>query len=145
MAGRPRFALQTVFRQSAKSARAGADTTTVTVRKALILAAGKGSRLGRFTTQMPKPMLRIHDRPVLETHVRRLKAAGVTEIWINLHHAPETIRTHFGATVRYSEEEHLLGTAGALRKLAAEFKDGPFFVVYGDNYMELDYAAVPER
>jgi len=101
----------------------------VTVRKAIILAAGKGSRLGRFTTQMPKPMLRIHDRPVLETHVRRLKAAGVTEIWINLHHAPEAIRAHCGATVRYSEEEHLLGTAGALRKLASEFKDGPFFVV----------------
>jgi predicted dehydrogenase len=117
----------------------------VTVRKALILAAGKGARLGRFTARTPKPMLRIHDRPVLETHVRNLTAAGVREIWINLHHAPEAIRAHFGATVRYSEEEHLLGTAGALRKLSAEFRDGPFFVVYGDNYMELDYAAVPAR
>jgi predicted dehydrogenase len=117
----------------------------VTVRKALILAAGKGTRLGRFTAHMPKPMLRVHDQPVLETHVRRLKAAGVQEIWINLHHAPEVIRAHFGSTVRYSEEETLLGTAGALRKLSAEFKDGPFFVVYGDNYMELDYASMPAR
>ena len=117
----------------------------MTVRKALILAAGKGTRLGRFTTNTPKPMLRIHDRPVLETHVRQLKATGVQEIWINLHHQPEVIRAHFGATVRYSEEETLLGTAGALRKLSAEFRDGPFFVVYGDNYMELDYAAMPAR
>ncbi len=117
----------------------------MTVRKALILAAGKGSRLGRLTARMPKPMLRVHDRPVLESHVRQLKAAGVREIWINLHHAPEAIRAHFGATVRYSEEEHLLGTAGALRKLSAEFRDGPFFVVYGDNYMELDYTTVPAR
>jgi predicted dehydrogenase len=117
----------------------------VTVRKALILAAGKGSRLGRFTAHTPKPMLRVHDRPVLETHVRRLKAAGVTEIWINLHHAPEAIRAHFGATVRYSEEEILLGTSGALRKLSAEFRDGPFFVVYGDNYTELDYSVMPAR
>jgi predicted dehydrogenase len=117
----------------------------VTVRKALILAAGKGSRLGRLTAHTPKPMLRIHDRPVLESHVRGLTAAGVTEVWINLHHAPEVIRAHFGATVHYSEEGTLLGTAGALRKLSAEFKDGPFFVVYGDNYMELDYAAVPAR
>src|ERR1700730_16500070 len=90
-------------------------------------------------------MLRIHDRPVLESHVRNLTAAGVREIWINLHHAPEVIRTHFGATVRYSEEEHLLGTAGALRKLSAEFRDGPFFVVYGDNYIEPDYSTVPAR
>jgi predicted dehydrogenase len=90
-------------------------------------------------------MLRVHDRPVLESHVHALTAAGVREIWINLHHAPEAIRAHFGSTVRYSEEESLLGTAGALRKLSAEFKDGPFFVVYGDNYMELDYSAVPAR
>ena len=117
----------------------------MTVRKALILAAGKGSRLGRFTEFVPKPMLRVHDRAVLETHVRRLAAAGVEEIWINLHHAPEPIRAHFGGRVRYSEEEQLLGTAGALRKLAAEFRDGPFFVVYGDNYVELDYAALPAR
>lgn len=113
--------------------------------KALILAAGKGSRLGRFTAHTPKPMLRIHDRPVLETHVRALTAAGVSEIWINLHHAPEAIRAHFGVRVRYSEEEQLLGTAGALRKLSSEFRDGPFFVVYGDNYMELDYATLPAR
>ena len=117
----------------------------MTVRKALILAAGKGSRLGRFTERTPKPMLRIRDRPVLETHVHRLKAAGVSEIWMNLHHAPEAIRAHFGSTVRYSKEEALLGTAGALQELSAEFKGGPFFVVYGDNYMELDYAAVPAR
>jgi predicted dehydrogenase len=117
----------------------------VTVRKALILAAGKGSRLGRFTAHTPKPMLRIHNRPVLETHVRNLRAAGVQEIWINLHHAPEVIRAHFGSTVRYSYEETLLGTAGALRKLSDEFKDGPFFVVYGDNYIDLDYSTMPAR
>jgi predicted dehydrogenase len=117
--------------------------------KALILAAGKGSRLGRFTARTPKPtpkpMLRIHDRPVLETHVRNLRAAGVRDIWINLHHAPEAIRAHFGSSVHYSEEEQLLGTAGALRKLSTEFRDGPFFVVYGDNYMDLDYAAIRPR
>ena len=117
----------------------------MTVRKALILAAGRGSRLGRFTEFVPKPMLRVHDRPVLETHVRRLADAGVEEIWINLHHAPAPIRAHFGDRVRYSEEEHLLGTAGAVRKLSAEFRDGPFFVVYGDNYIELDYATLSSR
>jgi predicted dehydrogenase len=120
----------------------------VTVRKALILAAGQGSRLGRLTERIPKPMLRVHNRPVLETHVRRLAEAGVWNIWINLHHAPGPIRdwfgdgSRFGVRIHYSEEEHLLGTSGALRKLNQEFCSGLFFVVYGDNYMELDYGAL---
>jgi histidinol-phosphate phosphatase family protein len=120
----------------------------VTVRKALILAAGSGSRLGRLTQNIPKPMLRVHNQPVLETHVRRLAAAGVWNIWINLHHAPAAIRDYFGdgsrfgVSIHYSEEERLLGTAGALHKLASEFCSGLFFVVYGDNYIELDYAAL---
>ena len=118
----------------------------MTVRKALILAAGAGSRLGRLTERIPKPMLRIHNEPVLETHVRRLAAAGVWNIWINLHHQPEPIRAHFGdgskfgVRIHYSEEERLLGTAGALHNLAPEFCSGLFFVVYGDNWIELDYA-----
>jgi predicted dehydrogenase/UTP-glucose-1-phosphate uridylyltransferase len=120
----------------------------VTVRKALILAAGRGSRLGRITDRIPKPMLRVHNRPILESHVRRLTAAGVWDIWINLHHAPEPIRAHFGdgskfgVSIHYSEEPDLLGTAGALRKLEQHFSSGLFFVVYGDNDIELDYTAL---
>ena len=117
----------------------------MTAGKALILAAGKGSRLGRLTERTPKPMLRLHDRPVLATHVRRLEEAGVGEIWINLHHAPGRIREYFGDRVRYSFEERPLGTAGALRKLAGEFRGAPFLVVYGDNYIDLDYTALPGR
>jgi predicted dehydrogenase len=117
----------------------------VTAKKALILAAGKGARLGRLTERTPKPMLRVHDRPALARHVERLEAAGVRDIWVNLHHAPQVIRDYFGDRVHYSMEERLLGTAGALRKLAAEFRDGPFFVVYGDNYIDLDYSFLTSR
>lgn len=122
-----------------------------TFRKALILAAGKGSRLGELTRRLPKPMLPIRGKPVLEHHVNRLAAADVREIWINLHHAPDVIRSHFGdgsgfgVRLRYSEEPELLGTSGALRKLAAEFCDGPFFVIYGDNLVELDYAELARQ
>ena len=122
-----------------------------TFRKALLLAAGKGSRLGALTRQIPKPMLPVRGKPVLEHHVNRLAAAGVREIWINLHHSPDVIRQHFGdgtkfgVSIRYSEEPELLGTSGALRKLASEFRGGPFFVVYGDNFMELDYADLASR
>ncbi|MEO7649498.1 MAG: sugar phosphate nucleotidyltransferase [Bryobacteraceae bacterium] len=123
----------------------------MTIRKALILAAGRGARLGRLTEALPKPMLRVHERPALEEHVRRLAAAGVREIWINLHHAAGHIRRHFsdgsafGVSIRYSEEAALLGTAGALAKLAHEFRGAPFFLVYGDNYIELDYSAFATR
>ena len=82
----------------------------MTVRKAIILTAGKGSRLGRFTDHIPKPMLRIHNRPIIESHVRRMAAAGVWDIWINLHHAPEPIRVHFGdvpAAERQRVRQHL--------------------------------------
>jgi predicted dehydrogenase/UTP-glucose-1-phosphate uridylyltransferase len=118
--------------------------------KALLLAAGRGSRLGAATTEIPKPMLRVRGKPVLERHVEQLAAAGVTEIWINLHHRGEVIRDYFGdgwrwgVHIRYSEESELLGTAGALQRLATEFSSGPFFVVYGDNVGSCDYRALAE-
>src|SRR5205814_2279764 len=71
----------------------------------------------------------------------------VWDIWINLHHAPEPIRVHFGdgskfgVSIHYSEEPELLGTAGALRKLEQHFSSGFFFVVYGDNDIDLDYGS----
>jgi predicted dehydrogenase/dTDP-glucose pyrophosphorylase len=117
-------------------------------RKALLLAAGQGTRLGAATRQIPKPLLRVRGRPVLERHVEQLAAAGVEEIWINLFHQGPVIEDHFGdgrrwgVRIRYSRETTLLGTAGALQKLESEFADGPFFVVYGDNVGTCDYQAL---
>ncbi len=96
-------------------------------------------------------MLPMRGKPVLEHHVNRLAMAGVREIWMNLHHAPEAIRGYFGdgarfgVSIRYSEEPELLGTSGALHKLDAAFRGGPFFVVYGDNYIELDYGELARQ
>lgn len=118
--------------------------------KALVLAAGSGARLGALGEQISKPMLRIRSKPVLEWHVRALSRAGVEEIWLNVHHQADQIRAYFGdgsrfgTHLRYSHEAELLGTAGALRNLAGEFRRGPFFVVYGDNYADLDYAALSQ-
>lgn len=117
-------------------------------RKALLLAAGRGSRLGDATARLPKPMLRVRGKPVIERHVEQLARAGVEEIWINLHYRGEVIRAHFGdggrwgVRIRYSEEPELLGTAGALKNLEREFSDGDFFVVYGDNVGCCDYRAL---
>ncbi len=112
--------------------------------KALILAAGEGTRLRPLTLDRPKPMVPIAGRPLLEHTVRWLRRHGVCEIAINLHYRPEAITSHFGdgaafdVRITYSYEERLLGTAGAARKLAHFLGDGPFLVVYGDVLTDLD-------
>lgn len=106
--------------------------------KAFVLAAGEARRLRPLTDQVPKPMLEIGSRPILEQNVRMLTAYDVRDILINLHHCPEAIRRHFGdgsgfgASIRYSYEPVLLGTAGALKPFRDHFDDS-FFLLYGDN------------
>lgn len=113
--------------------------------RAMVLAAGKGTRLKPFTDTLPKPMMPVAGRPLLEYIIAQLKSAGITDLWINLHHEPDAVRNHFGdgarfgVRIRYSHETHLLGTAGAVKKLAAHFTE-TFLVYYGDNYVEIDLA-----
>ncbi len=111
--------------------------------KALILAAGKGTRLKELTKELPKPMLTIGDSPLLEQLVLWLRSHGVTEIAMNLHHAPDAIRgyfgdgSRFGLSIVYSYEPELLGTAGAAKRLEW-FLNEPFVVVYGDLFTNVD-------
>jgi len=107
--------------------------------RALVLAAGVGSRLGNLTENIPKPMLQIDGRPILESNVRLLVRHGFNEIAINVHHLPKTITSYFGdgkafgARIRYSHEPILLGTAGALIPLRSFLSTETFAVIYGDN------------
>ena len=111
--------------------------------KALILAAGKGTRLQDLTRNVPKPMLPVQGRPLLEWVVLWLREHGITDIAMNLHHCPEVITAHFGdgsrfgVTVTYSHERVLMGTAGAAKRLAP-FLDEPFVVAYGDVFTNLN-------
>ena len=111
--------------------------------KAIVLAAGKGERLKPLTNHVPKVMLLIANKPILQYHIEQLKKAGITDIAINLHHMPEKIKeyfgdgTRFGVNINYSYEENLLGTAGAVKKLKGFF-DKTFVVVYGDIFSELN-------
>jgi len=115
--------------------------------KALILAAGEGTRLRPLTLTRPKPMLPVAGEPLLAITIRMLRHHGITDIAINLHHHPETITDHFGDGTRfgvhitYSHEPELLGTAGAARKLA-HFLDDTFVVVYGDVLTDLNYTTL---
>jgi NDP-sugar pyrophosphorylase family protein len=118
--------------------------------KAVLLAAGKGTRLRPLTDEMPKVMIPIAGKPILEHHIVHLAEAGIREIYINLHHLPERITSHFGdggkwgVRIRYSFEPEIMGTAGAVKKLESELRGGPFLVVYGDNYLEMDLSGFIE-
>jgi len=114
---------------------------------AMILAAGKGTRLHPMTETLAKPMVPIGGRPVLEHTVRWLRDHGVRRVAVNLHHRPDSVRGHlgdgsrFGVEIRYSEEPELLGTAGGVKRLESFFED-PFLVVYGDVLTDLDLGAL---
>jgi mannose-1-phosphate guanylyltransferase len=118
--------------------------------RALILAAGKGSRLGAAAGGLPKPLVQIGGIPVLERSLRWVAGLGVERIWINTHERAELIRStvgdgsRFGVPVHYSHEPELLGTAGAWKRLEQEWT-GTSLVIYGDNLMHFDLAAFVER
>ena len=111
--------------------------------KAMVLAAGRGERLRPLTDSIPKPMIPVAGRPVLEHVVRLLARHGFDQIAINLHHMPDAITGYFGdgrdfgVEIIYSREEEMLGTAGAVRRLSTFF-DQRFLVYYGDNLMNVD-------
>lgn len=118
--------------------------------KAMILAAGVGSRLDPLTRQMPKPMVPIANRPVIEHIVEKLKKHGFTEIMVNLHYLGDVIReslgdgTRLGVQIHYAQEDQLWGDAGSVGRAAEFFRDDTFLVIGGDDISDIDLSAVLE-
>lgn len=112
--------------------------------KAMIMAAGFGTRLLPLTELTAKPMVPILNRPVMEHILRLLAAHGVREVAANLHYHPDLIREYFGdgseygLHLRYAVEEELLGTAGGVGGFRDFLSDGPFVVVSGDALTDVD-------
>src|SRR5260221_5420547 len=117
--------------------------------RAMILAAGLGIRLRPINYGMPKPMVPVLNRPVMEHTVRLLARQGFGEAIANLHWFPELIEgrfgdgSAFGLDLTYSQEEQLLGTAGGVRNVADYLGDS-FLVVAGDALTDLDFRAMRE-
>ena len=117
--------------------------------KAMVLAAGLGTRLRPITYSVPKPMVPVLNRPVMEHIITLLRGHGFDRVVANLHWFPETIRDHFGdgsgfgVELSYSQEEALLGTAGGVRHASAIF-DGVFLVISGDALTDIDLTAMRE-
>lgn len=118
--------------------------------KALLLAAGLGTRLRPLTLQTPKCLLPVGGKPLLAYHLEALQHIGITDVLINTHYLHEQVDVFVG---RYQEvhpdmrvttvyEPELLGSAGTLRQNAAYFADQEhILVVYADNFTDIDYRA----
>lgn len=112
--------------------------------KAMILAAGVGSRLDPLTRNMPKPLVPIVNKPVMEHIVEMLAKSGFQEIMVNLHYLGEQIQEYFGdgskwgVKIHYSPEERLWGDAGSVKRCEDFFDEDTFVVVGGDDLADLD-------
>jgi NDP-sugar pyrophosphorylase family protein len=114
------------------------------VTRALILAAGFGTRLGALSDERPKPLLPVCDIPLIRYAVALLRGGGIDEIAVNLHHRGDLIRAELGDGFYYSDEETILGTGGGIAKIADWLTRGgrdSFVVVNGKIVSNIDVAA----
>ena len=101
--------------------------------KAIILAAGYGTRLKPLTDDLPKPMIKINGRPVLEHIANNLNYFGIYDIVVNTHYLPEKIMKYFGTRFLYSYEPKLLGEKGTIESLKYWLADDWCVVCNGDT------------
>ena len=110
--------------------------------RAMVLAAGLGTRLRPITYEIAKPMVPVLDRPVMAHIVDLLERHGIERIVANLHHFPDPIRDYFGDRISFRYEEELLGTAGGVRNCADLLGDETFLVISGDALTDIDLDAL---
>jgi dTDP-glucose pyrophosphorylase len=116
-----------------------------------LMAGGFGTRLKPLTDTCPKPMLKIGDRPMLETVIRSFIKAGFVNFYISTHYMPEQIRSYFGdgaalgVNITYVHEDEPLGTGGALGLLPDELPEGlPLIMMNGDILTKVDFQRLLE-
>lgn len=115
--------------------------------KALLLAAGLGTRLSSISNGKPKPLMEIREVPLLHILIQKLFSVGVEEIVINTHHLHEQIEEfiesqNYRNQIKLVYEKELLGTAGTLKANIDYLADQDFFVLHGDNFFQDDLKAM---
>jgi NDP-sugar pyrophosphorylase family protein len=116
--------------------------------KAMILAAGLGTRLRPLTLDRPKPLVDVHGRPLIEYNLLLLRRYGIVDVIINLHHQGDALRASlgsgdtFGVRIVYSPEDPLLDTGGAIKNAASLLGDDDFLVLNGDTIIDLPLDAL---
>lgn len=118
--------------------------------KALILAAGFGTRMAPITDTIPKPLIPVLNRPTIEYNIHFLKYFGIREIYINLHYNGEKIAKtlgdgkKYGVKIEYLRESEILGTGGAIASMEPFVKDEPFLVINSDTIFNFDLDSMIE-
>lgn len=113
--------------------------------KAMILAAGRGERMLPLTRSIPKPLLEVGGKPLIEYHLEALALAGIREVVINVHYLAEQIMQalgtgeRWGLSISYSVEETLLETAGGIVQARDLLSDEPFLVISADIKTDYDF------
>lgn len=116
--------------------------------RAMILAAGLGTRLRPLTNTVPKPLLPVAGAPLIVWNLLLLRRHGITDVIINLHHLGHLIEkelgdgSRFGMHLSYSREPVILGTGGGIKQAEPFFQGKPFLVLNGDTLTELDLTAL---
>lgn len=115
--------------------------------KAVLLAAGLGTRLRPLTERVPKCLVPIAGRPLLDLWLDRLVEAGVEAIHINTHHLADQVQAHVAAhpargRIRLLHEDRLLGTGGTLERMAPNLRGGTFLCIHADNLARFDLRAL---
>jgi dTDP-glucose pyrophosphorylase len=114
---------------------------------AVIMAGGRGVRLRPLTDNIPKPMLKVAGRPILERLVLHLVGCGITKIFLSVNYMADVIEKHFqdgkrfGCEITYLREERQMGTGGALGLLPSAPKD-PIVVLNGDIVSQIDFVGM---
>jgi NDP-sugar pyrophosphorylase family protein len=109
----------------------------------MVLAAGRGTRLAPLTNTTPKPLVPVAGRPLLEHILSLLRAGGIEDVVVNLHHLGHVIEQHlgdgsrFGLRIRYSWEDPILDTGGGIKRAEPLLAGEPFVVINGDSLLEI--------
>ena len=105
---------------------------------AFILAAGRGERLRPYTDTIPKPMVPINRRPILDYTLDKLQESGVLNVTINLNHLGDRVEKHLSGreapNIHFSRETELLNTGGGVKKALDTMDDVPFYLINGDAF-----------
>ena len=115
-------------------------------RSVMILAAGRGERMGDLTKETPKPLLIFNDKPLIVWHIEKLAAAGFIDIVINVSYLAEKIKDYLGSgsqwgvRIVFSDENPVLETAGGIKKALPLLKSNPFLVINSDVFSDINYA-----
>lgn len=108
--------------------------------KAFILAAGRGNRLRPYTDTLPKPLVPVAGKAIIDYVIEGAVKAGVREITVNLHYMADKLAAHLGARTdarfTLSHEEELLDTGGGLKYGLRGMGDGPFYILSGDSFWD---------